>query len=172
MEIVIWAGNIIAATKDTGNFTWLSINGKDCTFNKYCPWRLTFTVSPRRICPDSDTTKPSCSAASPRLDDLGREPNTQYAHMQTFNDALPGTTQVGQYQKKHSPTHTHSDHQISFINFRHLLRSTASALINWSAWQSWHQSRTVISISIETLNRRITGIDNQTQISRTTPYDI
>ena len=43
---------------------------------------------------------------------------------------LSGTTQVGQYQKKHSPTHTHPDHQTSFINFLHLLRSIASSLFN------------------------------------------
>ena len=38
-----------------------------------------------------------------------------------FNGPLSGTTQLGQYQKKHSPTHTHPDHQTSFINFIHLL---------------------------------------------------
>ena len=31
-----------------------------------------------------------------------------------------GTTRVGWYQKKHSPTHTHPDHRTSFINFLHL----------------------------------------------------
>jgi len=35
-----------------------------------------------------------------------------------------------QYQKKHSPTHTHPDHQMSFINFLHLLRSIVSSLFN------------------------------------------
>ena len=35
---------------------------------------------------------------------------------------------MGQYQKKHSPTHTHPDHQTSLINFLHLLRSTASSI--------------------------------------------
>ena len=50
-----------------------------------------------------------------------------------FNGPLSGTTRVGQYQKKHSPTHTHPDHQTSFINFLHLLRSTASSLFNLRA---------------------------------------
>ena len=45
-----------------------------------------------------------------------------------FNNALSGTTHGGWYQKKHSPTHTHADHQTSFTNFLHLLRSTASSL--------------------------------------------
>ena len=47
---------------------------------------------------------------------------------QLFNGPLSRTTQVGRYQKKHSPTHTHPDHQTSFINFLHLLRSIASSL--------------------------------------------
>ena len=46
--------------------------------------------------------------------------NTQ-CHTQSFNGSLSGTTQVGQYQKKHSLTHTHRDHQTSFINFLRLL---------------------------------------------------
>ena len=41
---------------------------------------------------------------------------------------LSGTTRVSQYQKKHLPTDTHSDHQQSFINFLHLLQSIASCL--------------------------------------------
>ena len=54
-----------------------------------------------------------------------------------FNGPLSGTTRVGQYQKKHSPTHTHPDHQTSFINLLHLLRSIASSLFNLGAWQSF-----------------------------------
>ena len=41
------------------------------------------------------------------------------------------------YQKKHSPTDTNPDHQTSFINFLHLLRSIASSLFNLRAWQSF-----------------------------------
>jgi len=40
-------------------------------------------------------------------------------------DPLSWTTRVGWYQKKHPPIHP-SDHQTSFINFLHLLRSIAS----------------------------------------------
>ena len=41
-------------------------------------------------------------------------------HTQPFNGLWSGTTRVGRYQKKHSPTHTHPDHWTSFINFIHL----------------------------------------------------
>ena len=50
---------------------------------------------------------------------------------QLFNGPLSRTTQVGRYQKKHSPTHTHPDHQTSFINFLHLLRSIASSCASY-----------------------------------------
>ena len=60
-----------------------------------------------------------------------------FTHTQPFNGPLSGTTRVGQYQKKHSPTHTHPDHQTSFINFLHLLRSTASPVFSLRAWQSF-----------------------------------
>jgi len=46
-----------------------------------------------------------------------------HTHTQPFNSRWSGTTRVGRYQKKHSPTHTHLDHQTSFINFLHLPRS-------------------------------------------------
>ena len=53
-----------------------------------------------------------------------------------FNGLWSGTTQVGRYQKKHSPTHTHPDHRASFITFLYLQRSMASSLFNLCAWQS------------------------------------
>ena len=53
---------------------------------------------------------------------------------------LSGTTRVGRYEKKHSPTHTQPDHRTSFIIFLHLQRSTASSLFILRAWQS---SRTI-----------------------------
>ena len=59
-----------------------------------------------------------------------------HTHVQPFNGPLSGSTQVGRYQKKHSPTYTHPGHQTSFINFLHLLRSTASSLFSLWAWQS------------------------------------
>jgi len=56
---------------------------------------------------------------------------TSITHMNThpYNGHLSGTTWVGRYQNKHSPTHTHPVHQTSFINFLHLLRSIASSLL-------------------------------------------
>ena len=58
-------------------------------------------------------------------------------HTQPFNSPLSWTTRVGRYQKKHSPTHTHPDHQTSFINFLHRLRSIASSLFDLRAWQAF-----------------------------------
>ena len=60
----------------------------------------------------------------------------QQQQQQPFNGLWSGTTRVGRYQKKHSPTHTHSDHQTSFIIFLHLQRSMASSLFILRAWQS------------------------------------
>ena len=40
-----------------------------------------------------------------------------------FNGPLFGTTRVSWYQKKRSLTHTHPDHQTSFINFLHTWKS-------------------------------------------------
>ena len=66
-------------------------------------------------------------------------------HTQPFNGLWSGTTQVGQYQKKHSPTHTHPGHRTSFINFLYLLRSIASSVFSLHAWQScWTASPQVL----------------------------
>ena len=47
--------------------------------------------------------------------------STDYQQQQLpFNGLWSGTTRVGRYQKKHSPTHTHPDHRASFIIFLHL----------------------------------------------------
>ena len=59
-----------------------------------------------------------------------------YTHTQPFNGLWSGTTRVGWYQKKHSPTHTHPDHQTSFIIFLHLQRSVAPSLFILCARQS------------------------------------
>jgi len=48
-----------------------------------------------------------------------------HTHTQPFNGLLSGSTRVGQYQKKHSPTHTHPDHWTSFITLLHLQQSMA-----------------------------------------------
>ena len=61
---------------------------------------------------------------------------SSHTHTQPFNGLLSGTTRVGRYQKKHSPTHTHPDHRTSFIIFLHLHRSMASSLFSLRAWQS------------------------------------
>jgi len=71
--------------------------------------------------------------------------NISHTHTQPFNDLLSGTTQVGWYQKKHSPTHTHPDHRTSFIFFLHLQRSMASSLFSLQACQSsWTTSLQVL----------------------------
>ena len=59
-----------------------------------------------------------------------------HTHTQPFNGPWSGTTRLGRYQKKHSPTHTHPDHRISFINFVHLLPSIASSVFSLLASQS------------------------------------
>ena len=56
-----------------------------------------------------------------------------HTHTQQFNGLLSGTTRVGRYQKKHSPTHTHPDHRTFFIIFLHLQRSMASSLFSLRA---------------------------------------
>ena len=72
-------------------------------------------------------------------------PNLTTTHTQPFNGLWSGTTQVGQYQKKHSPTHTHPGHRTSFINFLYLLRSIASSVFSLHAWQScWTASFQVL----------------------------
>ena len=52
---------------------------------------------------------------------------------QPFNGRLSGTTRVGRYQKKRSPSHTHPGQRTSFITFLHLQRSTASSLFSLRA---------------------------------------
>jgi len=60
----------------------------------------------------------------------------QQQQQQPFYGRLSGTTQVSQYQKKHSPTH-HPDHHPIFISFFHLPRYTASSLLKLRTWQSF-----------------------------------
>ena len=60
-----------------------------------------------------------------------------HIHTQPFNGFWSVITRVGQYQKKHSLTHTHPDHRTSLINFLHLLRSIASSLFSLRTWQSF-----------------------------------
>jgi len=60
----------------------------------------------------------------------------QQQQQQPFYSSLSGTTQVSQYQQKHSPTH-HPDHHPIFISFFHLPRSIASSLFKLRDWQSF-----------------------------------
>ena len=71
-----------------------------------------------------------------------------HTHTQPFNGLWSGSTRVGQYQKKHSPTHTHPDHRTSFINFLHLLRSIASSLFSLRAWQSFSTNSLQVLIGL------------------------
>jgi len=71
-----------------------------------------------------------------------------HTHTQLFNGPLSRTTQVGRYQKKHSPTHTHADHQTSFIKFLHFLRSIASSVFNLCAWQSFSTTSLQVLFSL------------------------
>ena len=57
----------------------------------------------------------------------------QQQQQRPFNGLWSGTTRVGRYQKKHSPTHTHPNQRASFITFLHLQRSMASSLFNLRA---------------------------------------
>jgi len=61
----------------------------------------------------------------------------QQQQQQPLYSPLSGTTQVSQYQNKHSPTHNYPNRQPSFTSFLHLLWSTASSLVNFHAWQSF-----------------------------------
>jgi len=75
-----------------------------------------------------------------------------HTHTQPFNGILSGTTRVGRYQKKHSPTHTHPDHQTSFINFLHLLRSICSIYVLDSPfWQPLSRSSLVFLLVLDPL---------------------
>ena len=80
-------------------------------------------------------------------------------NQQPFNSRLSGTTRVGRYQKKHSPTHTHPGQRTSFIIFLHLQWSTASSLFSLRAWQS---SRTT---SFQVLFGLPLGLESSTSYS-------
>ena len=66
---------------------------------------------------------------------------------------------ASRYHKKHSPTHTHPDHQTSSINFLHLLRSIASSLFNLRARQSFP------TISLQVFFRLPLGLGPSTSCS-------
>ena len=82
-----------------------------------------------------------------------------FLRTQPFNGLWSGTTRVGRYQKKHSPTHVHPDLRTSFIIFLHLQGSMASSLFVLRAWQS---SRTT---SLQVLFGRPLGLGPSTSYS-------
>ena len=83
------------------------------------PTRAVDPHSPHRDTQQCRST--ACSSTSTR------STTHTHTHTQPFNGLWSGTTRVGRYQKKHSPTHTHPDHRTSFI-ILHLQRSMASSL--------------------------------------------
>ena len=82
-----------------------------------------------------------------------------HTQTQPFYGLWSGTTRVGRYQKKHSPTHTHPDHRTSFIIFLRLQRSMACTLFILRAWQS---SRTT---SLQVLFGLLLGLRPSTSYS-------
>ena len=70
-------------------------------------------------------------------------------HTQPFNGLLSGTTRVGRYQKKHSPTHTHPDHRTSFIIFLHLQRSSSVYELDSPLGQPFSRSSLVFLLALD-----------------------
>ena len=101
---------------------------------------VTFLFAPHRSVfyrPDAlPAAQPTASKHWRQVKCVMRKFAVCHTHTQPFNSLLTGTTRVGGYQKKHSPTHTHPNHRTSFIIFLHLQRSTASSLFGLRAWQS------------------------------------
>ena len=83
-----------------------------------------------------------------------------HTHKQLFNGLLSRTTRVCCYQKKHSPTHTHPDHQTSFIIFLH---PTIHGILFVQ-----FMSLTVLSDNISPINQSIknfrTGPSNRSRV--------
>jgi len=52
-----------------------------------------------------------------------------HTHTHTFLLKILYQPFTGQYQKKHSPIHTHPDIQTSFINFHHILRTMIHSIL-------------------------------------------
>ena len=68
--------------------------------------------------------------------DISRLFYIEHTHTQPFKGLWSGTTRVGWYQKKLSPTHARPDHRTSFIIFLYLQWSMASSLFILRAWRS------------------------------------
>lgn len=97
------------------------------------------TIERRRLWGQVSLSAP-VSPFLPQESSLSRPRTTevlcQHTRTQSFNGRLSGTTRVGQYEKKHSPTHTRPDH-ISHPISANQLRSIESSLFNLPAWQSF-----------------------------------
>ena len=146
-----WANNphLVILTK-TSNFMRpflypmqiiMHISVTDCTLvvitntcsNNRCSNSTAFTATQTA---NINHQKTYTSSKSSPTDEAARLHIHTRTHTQPFNGLLSGTTRVGRYQKKHSPTHTHPDHRTSFIIFLYLQRSMASSLLSLRAWQS------------------------------------
>jgi len=64
-----------------------------------------------------------------------------HTHTQPFNGLLSGTTRVGRYQKKHSPTHTHPDHRTSI----HGILFVQAALLSYAKTEEKHAHDRVVT---------------------------
>ena len=92
-----------------------------------------------------------------------------HTHTQPFNGLWSGTTRVGRYQKKHSPTHTHPAHRTSFIIFLHLQRSTASAVTTGLEFGAVHKTDDKQLLWAAHVSEPISRNDN---VSERVPYMI
>ena len=123
-------------------FTWVSLVWQYLSVCQcWMCWTAAHTCMIWRTSRVMCTMKTSVSAASASSNSstaphhlLGScQPNT-HTHTtvsRPFGPGLPGRP----YQKRHSPTHTHPDHQTSLINFLCLLWSIASSVFSLRAWQ-------------------------------------
>ena len=76
---------------------------------------MVFVVGPANLTLGTTSALPCHYVPTPLIHNI---------YTNTHKGPLSRTTWVSWYQKKHSPTHTRSDHQTSFINFLHLVHST------------------------------------------------
>ena len=67
----------------------------------------------------------TCKRCNGKIKEIKIQPSHTHNHLTAL---WSRTNRVGRYQKKHSPTYTHPDHQTSFLKFLHLLRSIADWL--------------------------------------------
>ena len=100
--------NVYKMCPDVQNVAVLEENFHSCTYMHLVSYSYVLTV----FCCRQQESVALVSQKMPAI--LLYVPHT---HTQPFNGRWSGTTRVGRYQMKHSPTHTHPDHRTSFINF-------------------------------------------------------